>query len=198
MAIQHTRALVNAALDGEMEKASFTEDANLIELYLESFLPSLIPIDGDSPVLALQLAQTMLAQQQTAGTLLFMTDGIDQGSSQAFAEFSQNSTDQVLVMGFGTDEGGFLKDESDRLTEIQAPGSDWNGLRAVTNAAGGSLLRASLDDDDINTLIRLIGSNLIDALNEDQQLQWHDSGYYLSWLLLLLGLMWFRAGWTVA
>ncbi len=176
----------------------FTDDASLIELYLESLLPSLMPVDGDNPVLALNLARTMLEKEQTTGTVLFMSDGIDRSYSEAFAEFAENTGDQILVMGFGTDEGGLLRDELDRLTELQSPGTDWNGLRSVTNAAGGSLLRASLDDEDIAALRRLITTHLVDALNEDRELQWHDSGYYLTWLVLLLSLAWFRRGWTVA
>jgi len=176
----------------------FTDDAALIELYLESFVPSLMPVDGDNPEKALDLARALLAPEPAAGTVLFLSDGIDRGLSPAFSDFAENSTDQVLVLGFGTDEGGLLKDESDRLTELLTAGTDWSGLRAVTNAAGGSLLRASLNDEDIESLLDLITSNLVDALNEDQELQWHDSGYSLSWVVLLLSLAWFRRGWTVA
>lgn len=176
----------------------FTDDRDLIEIYLESLFPSLMPIDGDRPDLALALAQSMLSEEQFPGTLLFMTDGIDRNQSDLFSTAMAESEDQLLIMGFGTEAGGLIMDESEQITEIQAAATDWNGLTAVTEAAQGTLLRTSLDDGDLSTLGRLIRTNLINALNENEDLQWQENGYYLSWLLLLVGLFWFRKGWTVA
>lgn len=174
-----------------------TDDAELINIYLESLVPSLMPVKGDNPGAALTLAQTVLASEGSSGTVLFMSDGIDRTLATNFSEFSESNNDQILIMGFGTEQGGFLKAEDNTITNTAGAGTDWLGLTAIANAAGGSLLRSSLDDEDISTLSRIITRNLVNALNEDEDLRWHDSGYYLSWLLLLLALFWFRKGWVV-
>lgn len=96
-----------------------------------------------------------------------------------------------------TEAGGFLKSENNTITTTAGAGTDWAGLEVIANAAGGSLLRSSLDDEDIVLLARLITRNLVNSLSEDDDLQWHDSGYYLTWILMLLTLFWFRKGWAV-
>ena len=84
----------------------FTDDTDLLEIYLETLHPDLMPISGDSPERALALAESLLAKEDVAGTLLFLTDGIDANAGDRFAEFGRTSGDQLLLLGFGTDEGG--------------------------------------------------------------------------------------------
>ena len=174
-----------------------TDDAALIEIYLESLFPSLMPVQGNDATQALNLAQEMLWQEEATGTVLFMSDGIDQTHAEAFKRFKEKNSDQIIIMGFGSDQGGLLKDEYGTITDIKTTGANWTGLGSIANASGGKLIKSTLDDRDVHAASRLIKSHLVNALEEDKNLRWHDSGYYLVWLLMIMMLVWFRRGWTV-
>ncbi len=171
-----------------------TDDARLVEIYLDSLGPERMPAAGDNPEKALALAATMLAEETAAGTIVFMTDGIDRNFAPVFASQAEASRDQVLVMAFGTEAGGPIRSEDGGGV---APGVDLSGLDAIVAAANGSLIRATVDPSDVDSLVRRVRRHLVNAIGEDGDLNWHDAGYYLVWPLALLMLAWFRRGWTV-
>ncbi len=169
-----------------------TDDARLIEVYLESLAPELMPVPGDRPELALDLAQRMLDGETAAGTVLFMTDGIDESQADAFAETATRSGDQQLFLTFG-----FAADELEEdAPSFDAP-ADVAGIEAVAAASGGLVLRATVDRSDVRRLMRDVRAHLESAVADDERLRWYDAGYYLVWPLSLLVLLWFRRGWTV-
>ena len=179
-----------------------TADSALIEVYLESLLPSLMPKEGDDASTALALAEEMLASVPAAGSILFMTDGIDRTLSGPVREHATRSDDQVLVLAFGSEQGGPLRPDTESgsdygLVAGAAPGLDLTGLSAIAEAAGTSLLRATADQADVDTLTRRIHSHLVNAIQDDEGLQWRDAGYYFLWPLALLILLWSRRGWTI-
>jgi len=179
-----------------------TEDQRLIEIYLESLYPSVMPKEGNDAGKALLLAEEMLQREDAAGTIIFMSDGIDRTFAGTFSEHHKKALDQVVVLGFGTDQGGPVEEESEGgssygLSEGNAPPVDTIGLSAIAEASGSSLINSTPDGEDIVKLGRLIRTNLVNAILEDDQLNWHDSGYYLTWIIGLLMLLWARRGWTV-
>lgn len=180
----------------------FTDDTALLKVYLEALHPSLMPRAGDAPGRALALAEQLLAAESVAGTVLFLTDGIDRSAADAFADFAARSGDQVLLLAFGGDQGGEIdSDGLDRSSlgeaALLAPPVDRVGLEAVASAARGSLVYATHDDDDVVSLGRRIHRHLVDAIEGDERLAWRDRGYPLVWAVAGCMLFWFRRGWTV-
>lgn len=157
----------------------FTDDTQILEAYLEALAPELMPVPGDAPTRALELAERMLAGEGVAGTVLFLTDGIERSAAPAFDAFATRTGDQVILLAFGRE------------------GVDRTGLDAVASAAGGSVLAATLEDDDVDALGRRIRTHLANAIEGDQALAWRDEGYPLVWAVALCMLFWFRRGWTV-
>jgi len=179
-----------------------TDDAALIGIYLESLLPGLMPRDGNEPTLALKLAEDMLDKEEGAGTILFMTDGIDRTNAAVFSEHQSTSTDQILLLAFGGDAESPINAEgaggkSFGLLDGNAPSADLSGLTEIASASGTTLVRATPDGSDIDTISRRIASNLVNAIDSDENLQWRDFGYFLIWPLAFLILLWSRRGWTV-
>ena len=179
-----------------------TDDAALIETYLSSLTPGVMPREGDDAATALRLAATMLRSEQAEGTVLFITDGIDRTAAKSFGEHAARSKDQILILGIGTGQGGPIRQEGSSgssygLVNGAAPGIDLNGLEAVAEAAGTSLMRATVDDTDVERLRGSIRSNLVNAIRADEELQWRDSGYFLVWPFALIFALWARRGWTV-
>jgi Ca-activated chloride channel family protein len=171
-----------------------TDDTDLVNMYLESLTPEVMPKSGDRPDRALQLAVSMLAREDAPGTILFMSDGIDQGYADSFATTFSDSADQLLVLAFGTESGGLV--EGGGVGDM-APPVDRAGLRAAASAGGGTVIASAVDDGDITTLNRRVQRHLVNAIENDENLQWRDAGYLLVWPLALIALLWFRRGWTV-
>lgn len=164
----------------------FTDDTALLEVYLEALEPELMPTQGDEPVAALAAAERLLAGEEAAGTVLFMTDGVDRTHAGAFAEFAERTGDQILFLAFGTAAGGPV-----------APPVDRAGLDVVASAARGSVVAATLGEEDVAALMRRIRTHLVNAIDADEALAWEDRGYPLVWAVAGCMLLWFRRGWTV-
>jgi Ca-activated chloride channel family protein len=177
----------------------FTDDTELLEIYLEALHPDLMPVPGDAPERALALAESMLANEPVSGSVLFLTDGIDRSAADAFREFAAQTGSQLIFLAFGSDEGGPIEDAGIDLTgqNAVAPPVDRRGLDAVAAAADGRVLSASLHDDDVASIIRRIHTHLVDSIDLDEALAWRDAGYPLVWGVALCMLVWFRRGWTV-
>ena len=74
---------------------------------------------------------------------------------------------------------------------------DREGLEALEKQAGTYVLGATLDDRDIQKLIRKVNTHLRSVQAVDERVPWEDYGYYLVFSVLPLSLLWFRKGWTV-
>ena len=171
-----------------------TDDTSLVELYLESLTPVVMPQAGDRPDRALDLAARMLAAEDAAGTILFMTDGIDRMYEPSFAAAFAESQDQLLILTFGTSAGGPILDGN---ASDSAPPVDSAGTATIASASGGRVFKSTVDSGDVESMNRHVQRNLVDAIESDENLRWRDSGYLLVWPLALLTLLWFRRGWTV-
>jgi Ca-activated chloride channel family protein len=172
-----------------------TDDPALIEAYLPSLTPSLMPTPGDRPDTALSLAVERIAREEVPGTVLFLTDGIDRRHAAAFGEAGAREDVQILALAFGG-EGGPTRPEPNEAPGFAAP-VDLPGLQVVIDAAGGSVTRARVDDRDVRALVRQIRTHLVNTAGEDEALRWRDAGYALVWPLAATSLLWFRRGWTI-
>jgi Ca-activated chloride channel family protein len=176
-------------------------DAAVLQPFLESLDPAIMPTAGSAASLVLPLAQGLLGDRPAAGTLLFVNDGFDIGDIAPLADFaSQPGTPSMAALVVGSDEGGvaFMPDG----TPVMAAGGgrldtsiDPALLRRVASDANVSIVRAGVGDSDIRQLLRAIQSNLQQA--DDPDARWRDQGWWLLWPAVLLALFWFRRGWTM-
>ena len=65
-----------------------TEDGSLIETYTDALATRIMPVDGKNTPRALEQAEAALTGEDAAGTILFLTDGVEQ---QAFDAFKRKS-----------------------------------------------------------------------------------------------------------
>jgi Ca-activated chloride channel family protein len=179
-----------------------TDDPKVIEMYLVSLETGLMPVAGKDPSKALRLAEEMLARETAAGTILFVTDGIAEKYSAAFAEHKKFSPHQVLVLAVGTSQGGPVRlGKEDLLRDAQGrrviSALDRRGLEALESQAGTYVIGATLDNSDVEKLIRRVNTHLKSVQAIDERVPWEDYGYYLVFSAVPLALLWFRKGWTV-
>jgi Ca-activated chloride channel family protein len=173
----------------------------VLQPFLESLDPAIMPAPGASAANVLPLAKSLLGEQAATGTLLFVSDGFDSGDVAPLAEFaSQPDSPALAALIVGTDEGGvaLMPDGS----PVMAAGGgrldtaiDTSMLRRVSAEANVSVVRAGTGDADIRQLLRTIQSNLRQA--DDPDARWTDQGWWLLWPAALLSLLWFRRGWTM-
>ena len=131
-----------------------------------------MPDPGRSASAALTLAETLLAEEDAAGSILFVTDGIDPGDIAAFPE------------------GG-----SARAALIVAPGGGGSEVADWSRRAGVATVAVSIDDGDVRAVERALASSLARAAAAEGRLQ--DDGWLLALPAGLLMLLWFRRGTTL-
>ncbi len=148
-----------------------TEDPTVLLPFLEALEPGIMPVPGRAASAAAALAGTLLAQDPTPGSVLFVTDGADPADITAFPP-----------------------DGAPRAALIVAPDpgaeiADWS------RRANISPVQATIDDGDLRAVQRALASSLARAAAAEGRLQ--DDGWLLALPAGLLLLLWFRRGTTL-
>jgi Ca-activated chloride channel family protein len=178
-----------------------TDDAAVLEMYLMALETKIMPVEGKEAGRALETARQMLERDEVPGSILFVTDALPSEQLAAFVEHAQSSQDALLVLGVGTSAGGPVRMGDDFVTD-SAGGRitarlDKEGLEAVSREAGAFVATVTLDDRDVDRIQRHVQSHLESVREDDESARWRDFGYYLVFPVALLGLLWFRRGWTI-
>lgn len=178
-----------------------TDDASALETYLTALSPGLMPRAGKAAGAALVRAQEVLDRDETPGSILFLTDGIPAEEREAFRAHAATRTEGLLVLGFGTTEGGpirqgkgFVTDAAGRRVVARL---DREGLEALGSETGAFVATATLDARDVDRLQARIQSHLEEVREVDAAARWKDAGVWFTVPTALLGALWFRRGWSV-
>jgi len=175
-----------------------TEDAALIETYVDALATRIMPIAGKDTAKALQLAELTLAGEDISGTIVFLTDGIEQ---RAFDVFKRNTKHGIVVLGFGTPEGGPVK-TADGGFLTAADGSrvfaklDLEGLRNLHALTGADVATATDDDTDARWVVQRIRTNFAQKQASEGE-RWRDMGWWAILPLVIVFALSFRKGWVV-
>jgi len=179
-----------------------TDDAAILEIYLDSLTPDILPEQGKNAAEALVLAEEMLSREQAPGSILFITNAIDPAASPSFVAHSQTSHNAVMVLGVGTAQGGPIpiggnRFRTDREGNRVISTLDLAGLAALSQDAGIYVTSVTVDDSDVRRLNQRVKRHLTDILSEDEDARWKDFGYFLLFPIAVLALFWYRRGWTI-
>jgi Ca-activated chloride channel family protein len=172
-----------------------TDDPQVLEAYITSLDPSVMPVPGKDPEAALRLAEEMLADEATPGTILFLTDGIAAADAPAFTRHSRQSRDQIAVLAFGTEQGGPVPLADGRMGEVST--LDREGLETVKRESDAYVTVVTVDETDVRRIQRQVASHLTAVQQEDAEGRWRDEGWWLVFPVMAMVLMWFRKGWVV-
>ena len=177
----------------------FTDDPGAIELYLSSLEPGLMPVPGKDTSRALTLAQQMLATEETPGTILFLTDGVEEVSRPVLIEHGQTQRDQLAFLAVATEQGGPIPSGEGGGPDGAAGLSrlDREALESLASDCGGYATLVTVDDTDVRRLEGRMARHLTAVQQENQQGRWRDDGYWLVFVAALLALFWFRRGWSI-
>jgi len=153
-----------------------TTDAGIINTFAQALDPKIMPTDGDAASDALRLADQTL-REAGSGSILWLTDGIAPEQSAALSQWRKKSSTPV------------------RLLPPLLSGSELNALKENARPADASFVRLSADNSDVQSLAR--AAKFSTAITGESSDRWKESGYWLTPLIAVLLLPFFRRGWMV-
>jgi len=183
--------------------APLTTDAHSVDDLLTALAPDTMPVDGDDPGKAIDLAADLIRRADLrGGSIVLVTDRADD-SAVAAARRARAAGDRVSVLAIGTarggpiaaEDGGFLKDERGNM--VMAPRDDAS-LQAVASAGGGRFVPVVDGASDVAALAsELRNDGEGKAVEGAVSGQWQDRGPWLLLPLLPLVALAFRRGWLL-
>lgn len=144
-----------------------TRDTAVVAEMAAEISPTIMPVPGDRLDLALLEAARVLTNGEAGGSVLVVADHVD-SDPEALSSVRREFPFPVQIL---------------RIQPPDAPRD--NSLRAVAKVLRASVEMLTVDDGDINAVVRRARSAPV-AQSGDQGDRWEESGY---WLLPLLGLI---------
>jgi Ca-activated chloride channel family protein len=183
--------------------APLTTDAHSVDDLLTALSPDTMPVAGDDPARAIDMAADLIRHADVqGGSIVLVTDHADAAAAAA-AGRARASGNTISVLGLGTpqggpvpaDDGGFLKDAQGAI--VMAPRNDAS-LSAVAAAGGGRYVVTSDDQSDVSSLASALhGDGEGKAVAGAASGQWQDRGPWLLLPLLPIVALAFRRGWLL-
>jgi Ca-activated chloride channel homolog len=159
-----------------------TSDPDVITILAREMTPEIMPEAGENIVKALVLCDQWLEKSGSIGSILLITDDISPDQAERFKAFRRQSDTAVHIFAVAGAQGG------------QVPSAS---LEKAASQLKASLTVVTADETDVKRLASNIQVNFSAALAENEGSRWKDAGYFLTPLIALLVLFWFRQGWIV-
>ncbi|EPZ50856.1 von Willebrand factor type A domain protein [Bacteriovorax sp. BAL6_X] len=160
----------------------YTRDFNILENFISALDTSLVPND----LLNFSTLNERLLNSFTPGAqaqnMILISDQIDESSIPIL---SKNLTDldvNLIVYGVGKEE-----------VELENNTFYSGHLKKLATITGGKFIEYSDDNSDIVQISAHLKSYY--PLDRNENLPWHDLGYYLLFFALIPFVMYFRRGW---
>jgi len=169
-----------------------TSDPEIIAFFASELTPDVMPVPGDDPVQAVELAQRRLLASGLPGSVVLVADAIDPASVAGLAGIGKAGGVDVHILAVA---GG--PEVVPPAASPPAPALDKEAMRKAAKAAGGALVLVTPDDSDVRKLSAQIEHSIAAAPAQEGE-RWKDMGYFLMAALLVLVLPFFRRGGAVA
>ena len=180
------------------------DDYATILLHLNALRPDIMPVPGTNLENGLILCNEIFEKSEAPGTLLLITDGIDQNDAGLLKNQFENQPDELIILPMATQKGApiptrikgrFVTDKNGQQVQTfwdEKPLTSFSGMENVHK------LQLTLDNSDMELLAKKIRDGRdFQEDNEDTEDEWLDRGYWVVFVLALLILLWFRRGFVV-
>ena len=152
-----------------------TPDASVLSTMAGALSPDLMPREGDALSEAVNLAAGTLAERGQGGSIVVFAD-----TAQPLRDITTSVPITLFAMV-----------QPDRTTADPS-------LQAAASALHADLLPLTLDNSDIEGLSRTLARAGPPPPAPGTTPLWQEAGYWLTPLIALLTLSWFRRGWVLA
>ncbi|MCI3208585.1 MULTISPECIES: VWA domain-containing protein [Pandoraea] len=186
-----------------------TDDSALLGTYVDALQTTIMPVPGRDMQQVLRVVENDLRREPVPGTILFMTDGVDEVAAQAFrasrgTHVGTGAGSQSVVLAIGTPQGGPLHPPGmPDGSYVERDGArvfarlDERALKRFADDSGVPVATFTADgDDDIDWVLRHVQSHL-EQMQTGAAARWRDEGWWLTIPLVALAALWFRKGWSV-
>ncbi len=180
-----------------------TPDGNSIINHIASLSPDIMPVTGSNADIALEKAIALLQNANyQQGHIVFISDGIDEETSQKMLQRIEGTDWIVSMLAVGTSKGAPIKLTDgtllkDQQGDIVIPTLQTKAMYAITKASDGLFLTIKNTNSDIKQLGNYFsvptGHKSEDKTSSADQFP-KDDGYWIAFLLLPLFLLLFRKG----
>tara|TARA_R110002020_G_scaffold184517_1_gene381587 strand:- start:25622 stop:27337 length:1716 start_codon:yes stop_codon:yes gene_type:complete len=181
-----------------------TKDYDIILSHIDGLSPDVMPFAGSNLGEALSLADTLMSVTDAPGTVLILSDDIEDAEFDLIRDFVQNSQNSIELLPINTTAGadvpnvngrGTIKDEEGNVIVSslnEAVLGQLNSIERIT------VNRLTLDNSDVELISTAVKKNLIFTEKpEEKKDDWRDAGLLLIIPVAALLLLWFRKGWVV-
>lgn len=183
-----------------------TDDSVSIRAMVPALTPNIMPVRGNNPAQALQMAVDLLNDSSVNnGRILLLSSGIGPDGNQAIMDVMSTAPYPLHVIGVGTESGAtiptangqVLRNNSGQPVVVQM---NRDNLQRIAETAGGLYHDITLDNEDLDYV--LDESRMADSADDyqaadDEVALWEDAGPWLILLVLPLAALCFRRGWVM-
>lgn len=160
-----------------------TPDYNIIKNHIDGLNTSVMPVPGSDLQKGLKLADTLMSVTEAPGTILLMTDELEQEQIEQLQEFVINSQHRLEILNLlpGTANMEYLPK-----------------LNILTGYENVKINQLTLDNSDVEVIADRISKNLeFTEAPEEKNDDWRDAGLLLVIPMALFFLLCFRKGWSL-
>ncbi len=157
-----------------------TRDTRIIELMAGELDPTVMPVDGDRLNDGLEFAREQFEHSKTTGSVLVITDSIDESQAEKLSEYHKNNGPPVQVLAMAPEQ----------KTARAAVAS---GARAIN----ASVHTITVDDKDVREIVDRAKRIVTDISANKEGSRQKDEGYLLVPLIVLFIGLWARRGWSL-
>lgn len=153
-----------------------TADSSVVTVMAGALAPDVMPRQGDALADAVELARQVLADGGQGGSIVVFTD-----TAPAIRVLDHGDTPVHLFAMLPT-----------------ARASTDPALRSAATALNAELVAPTVDTQDIKALARELATAGPPPPSPGEAPRWEEAGWWLTPLVSLLALGWFRRGWVLA
>lgn len=157
-----------------------TPDRDVVIGMAGALSPSIMPREGDRLADAVKLAAQVLRDGGQGGSVLVVADNVAPGQAALLKPLAGGAP----VILFAVAPPQFVAADA--------------GLAAAVSALDAREVVATVDNQDVETIARWLADAPGAPVAAGETVRWQEAGWWLTPVIALLVLLWFRRGWVIA